>query len=250
MIKKSIFIGLCFVSIAIVAGIFTAMYQIEMTTPENLEKLHTQIGSDSNSMLIAITAIQAALYAFFCGSLGALISKKLGLWRSLSFERKALLTTLVLTITAGVIFSLDYWTFGAVYEDIRTNLKSSLSVNSFIASILYGGIIEEVIMRLFVMSLSALIIWKIFFRKNDTAPKGALIFANIISAVLFAAGHLPATVQFFGELTPIIVVRCFLLNGGFGLIFGYLYRKYGLQYSIIAHMGCHIISKIIWIIFI
>ena len=51
-------------------------------------------------------------------------------------------------------------------------------------------------------------------------------------------------------LTPMIVLRCMLLNGGFGLAFGWLYRKHGLRYAMIAHGGCHVASKLIWILFI
>ena len=49
--------------------------------------------------------------------------------------------------------------------------------------------------------------------------------------------------------TPVIILRCFLLNGGLGMAFGWLYRKYGLQYAMLAHGGCHMISKLIWILF-
>ena len=48
----------------------------------------------------------------------------------------------------------------------------------------------------------------------------------------------------------LIIARCIILNGGIGLLFGYLYRKYGLRYAMIAHAGCHLISKLIWILFI
>ena len=70
-----------------------------------------------------------------------------------------------------------------------------------------------------------------------------------MSALLFAAGHLPATLMMLGS-SPMIIFRCFLLNGGFGLAFGWLYRKYGLRYSMIAHGGCHVVSKLIWILFV
>jgi membrane protease YdiL (CAAX protease family) len=55
--------------------------------------------------------------------------------------------------------------------------------------------------------------------------------ANIISALLFAAGHLPATIGIFGEVTPLILVRCFLLNGGFGLLFGAFFQRWGIHYA-------------------
>ncbi len=94
----------------------------------------------------------------------------------------------------------------------------------------------------------AFILWKVFDRKTERPSTGILIAANIVAALLFAAGHLPATATMLG-LSPMIVFRCFLLNGGAGLAFGWLYRKYGLRYSMIAHGGCHIVSKLIWILF-
>ena len=116
------------------------------------------------------------------------------------------------------------------------------------ASVTYGGVIEEVMLRLFFMSLIAYIL-NIVFNKNREITNTILIVANIISALLFAAGHLPATIMTIG-LTPMILFRCFLLNGGIGLQFGRLYRKYGIYYAMLAHAGCHILSKIIWIIFV
>ena len=92
-------------------------------------------------------------------------------------------------------------------------------------------------------------IWKIFFRKLESCPEGVLIAANVIAALLFAAGHLPATITQFGALTPMILLRCFLLNGGFGLLFGWLYHKHGIQYAMVSHAMLHIISKLIWTIF-
>ena len=41
-----------------------------------------------------------------------------------------------------------------------------------------------------------------------------------------------------------------LILGGLGFLFGYLYQKYGLRYAMIAHGGCHIVSKLIWVLFI
>lgn len=102
------------------------------------------------------------------------------------------------------------------------------------------------------MSLVAFLIWKLFFTKykKENIPVFVFVSANVISALLFAAGHLPATITAFGALTPLLLFRCFLLNGGFGLYFGYVYRKYGIQYAMLAHAGLHIVSKVIWLVFI
>ena len=45
-----------------------------------------------------------------------------------------------------------------------------------------------------------------------------------------------------------LVLRCFLLNGGFGMAFGWLYRKYGIHYAMFGHALCHMVSKVIWLI--
>ena len=71
----------------------------------------------------------------------------------------------------------------------------------------------------------------------------------VMAALLFAVGHLPVNEMMFGH-APVIVFRCMLLNGGFGLAFGWLYRRFGLRYAMIAHGGCHVVSKLIWILFI
>nr|MBE6545020.1 CPBP family intramembrane metalloprotease [Oscillospiraceae bacterium] len=118
-----------------------------------------------------------------------------------------------------------------------------------LATVTYGAIIEEVMLRLFWMSLIAFLLHKLFGKKHNKPTVVILIVANVVASILFAAGHLPANASLFG-LTPMIIVRCFLLNGGLGLLFGRLYRKYGLRYSMIAHGGCHIVSKLIWILFI
>ena len=47
-----------------------------------------------------------------------------------------------------------------------------------------------------------------------------------------------------------ILLRCFLFNGGLGLGFGYLYRKYGIGYAMIAHGFAHLIADILTIIFV
>ena len=163
-----------------------------------------------------------------------------------------MIRTLLISAAAGVLFSLDYWTFGAVIPGIREATAAGMTLYGVIASVLYGGIIEEVMMRLFVMSLAAFLIRKLFFRKTDREhlPEGVFIAANLTAALLFAAGHLPATLVTFGELTPLLLFRCFLLNGGFGLMFGRIYRTCGLGYAMLSHAAVHCVSKLIWLLLI
>ena len=247
-LKKSLLFSLAILPIAIVAVIFTCLYQFEMYPPEILEEAVAQVGS--MAIVWIITVIQNVGLIMFCCFFGYILAEKLGLWKPIKFEKRSLTVTLVLSFIAGIIFSLDPWTFGNLIDGIKESTAAGMTVYGIIASILYGGIIEEILMRLFVMSLIAFLISKIFYKKCEEIPAKVFVIANIAAALLFAAGHLPATLVTFGELSPMLLFRCFLFNGGFGMLFGWLYRKHGLHYAMISHATVHIVSKIIWFIFI
>ena len=250
MVKKPLLFTLALLPVAIVGAIFTCLYQFDMYSPEIMEEAISQIGSEG--ILIAISVVQVCMYVLFCGFFGYILADKIGLIKPLKFEKKAVIKTIIVTIAMGLVFSLDYWVFGGAVPLIKDSTEAGLTFNGIMSSILYGGMIEEVMMRLFVMSLFVFIIWKVFFKKKakEEIPTKVFVIANIVAALLFAAGHLPATVILFGELTPMILFRCFLLNGGFAIVFGHLYRKHGIQYAMLSHMGVHIISKLIWILFV
>ncbi|MFS1511603.1 CPBP family intramembrane glutamic endopeptidase [Chengkuizengella sp. SCS-71B] len=116
-----------------------------------------------------------------------------------------------------------------------------------LVGVLYGGVFEEILLRLFFMSLLIWIFQKIFKRNKGYLSNKYYWIAIVISAALFAAGHLPATEMLFGELTTNLIFRCFLLNGIGGLLFGYLYWKKGFEYVVLAHMVSHISLQLLFI---
>lgn len=233
--------------IGAVGGYFTLRYQLELLDPALLAPAVEQVGS--MDMVFLISVIQTVGYALFCGFFGFLLARKVGLMKPIRFQTAPLLRTGLISLAGGIVFSLDYWTFGAWIPGIQEATLSGVSADALIAAVLYGGIIEEVMLRLFMLSLAAWVLWKLFWRKHETCPGKAVVAANLISALLFAAGHLPATAMTFGSITAPLLFRCFLLNGGFGLLFGWLYRKEGIQYSMVSHMLFHIVSKSIWFLF-
>lgn len=246
--RKPLIFSLSVLPVAVIAAIFTCLYQFELYPAEILDEAVAQLGS--MELIVVIAVIQTAVYTLVCGFFGYILAEKTGLWKPIRFEKPKVIITLLISVVMGIVFSLDYWTFGAVIPGIREAAEAGMTVNGVIASVLYGGIVEEIMLRLFMLSLIAFLIRKLFFRKADSTPTGVIIAANVIAALLFAAGHLPATLITFGELTPMLLFRCFLLNGGFGIVFGWLYRKYGLCYSMLSHAAVHIVSKLIWFLFI
>jgi membrane protease YdiL (CAAX protease family) len=114
----------------------------------------------------------------------------------------------------------------------------------FLASF-YGGISEEVMLRLFVMSLLA---WLGSFisKTAEGKPTSAVFWtSNILAAVLFGLGHLPATANLI-PLTPLVITRAIVLNGLAGVAFGWLYWKRGLESAIIAHFTADIVLHVLF----
>jgi hypothetical protein len=239
---------LFFALIGLVGGFFTGIYLLDSYPAEIKQQMLNEGATET--LLGIITALQSAGYGVVLGALGIWLGKKIGLWKDeRSVTQKPLATAIIVAVIGGLAMILpDILFFGRYSETIMESYAVKPTVPFMLASVTYGAVIEEVMLRLFMMSLIAFLLHKLFWRKRETTPVAALVLANILSAILFAAGHLPATAMLLG-ITPMILLRCFLLNGGFGLLFGWLYRKYGLRYSMLAHGSCHIVSKLIWILF-
>lgn len=240
---------LFFVVIGLVGGFFTGLYTLD-SYPAEMQQLLLEQGI-TRPILGLVSAAQSAGYALFCGVLGILLGKKTGLWKDERIlESTGLKAANIVAIVGGMVLILsDLLLFGPRCQVIMDSYAVKPTLTYIVAAVLYGGVIEEVMLRLFMMSLIAFLLHRLFGRKSDKPTTAILVAANIVSALLFAAGHLPATAMLMG-LTPMIIFRCFLLNGGIGLLFGWLYRKYGLRYAMIAHGGCHVVSKLIWILFV
>ena len=240
---------LFFVIAGLVGGFCLGLYAFDIYPPEMQQDYLSQ--GLTPAIMALVSALQGAGYGVVLGIIGILLGKKTGLWKDeTNFAKKPLLITLAIALIGGLALLLpDLLFFGRYSEAIMNSYAEKPTISYLIGAILCGGVIEEVMLRLFMMSLIAFILWKLFARREEKPTVAILIVSNIIAALLFAAGHLPGTLDVLGS-SPMILARCILMNGAFGLLFGYLYRKYGLRYSMLAHAGCHIISKLIWILFI
>jgi membrane protease YdiL (CAAX protease family) len=113
----------------------------------------------------------------------------------------------------------------------------------FLASF-YGGIVEEVLLRLFLMSLLAWLGSLISKTSEGKPTSGVFWSANILAAVIFGIGHLPATATLV-PLTPLVITRAILLNGLGGIAFGWLYWKRGLEAAMLSHFSADIILHVV-----
>jgi hypothetical protein len=155
-------------------------------------------------------------------------------------------------VTALALMLLDRWLFApipSVAELIHNAEAGSARPSAwqgFLASF-YGALDEEILMRSGLLSLLALA-FRTLARKREgnrelALPTGAFWAANIVAAVIFGLGHLPATAA-LAPLSVALVVRAVVLNGTGGLIFGELYRRYGLEWAMTSHFGVDIVAHV------
>jgi hypothetical protein len=110
---------------------------------------------------------------------------------------------------------------------------------------LYGAFDEEVVMRLFLLTVLAWLgsrIWKSGTRRPSPA---VLWTANILASVLFGLGHLPATAAAGLPIDSIVIARAVVLNGLLGVGFGWLYFTDGLESAMLAHFSADIMIHVI-----
>ena len=100
-----------------------------------------------------------------------------------------------------------------------------------------SSIVEEVVFRLFVMGLVAWLASR-FMRSS----RGPFFIALVASAALFGLAHLPAWLA-TAHATPALVGTVLLLNGLGGLVFAWLFWRWGLPYAIICHFVADIIVQ-------
>ena len=116
------------------------------------------------------------------------------------------------------------------------------SAMPLLVKLLYGGITEELLMRWGVMTLLLWLGWRLGQRGQGVPGRGLVALAVVLSALLFALGHLPAAQSLAGDLTPEVVAFVLVGNAAFGLVAGWLFARYGLEAAILAHVLAHALS--------
>ena len=107
----------------------------------------------------------------------------------------------------------------------------------------YGGINEELLMRLCLFGVVLWLLQKVA-RRQARASTALFWVGNIIVALLFGAAYLPAAAKII-ELTPIAIFAIMFLKGAAGLVFGYLCWVRGLEAAMLAHFAADFVLHII-----
>lgn len=192
---------------------------------------------------LALVAIAAAVGTALAPQAGlsapffeALVTAGSSAWSALQPQ---LLPAVVLGIVGALVFvgayflffrrKLDAPTLTAI-EKVRTSLGMS-------ARILYGGIVEEVLIR---WGLMTLFVWTGVLLVGEPTDL-VMWLAIIVSGILFGLGHTPAILGAGGVKSTMFYAAEISLNLWAGIIFGWLFWQYGLAAAMIAHALFHLV---------
>jgi hypothetical protein len=218
-----------------------------------------QAAQKAHVPVATVLIAQAAQSAVLVG-----ISVFLGLWasRATGFRTpvldailtsrgpKANVPAVVVCVLAGAIASaaiiaLDLKVFLPSLPAQFTAQAAPASWKGFLASF-YGGFTEELMLRLFLLSVLAVGMQALATGgKPGSRPLSSGIFwtANLAAALAFGAGHLPAAAA-IAPLTTMLIVRTIVLNGLAGVVFGALYRRWGLEAAMLAHFTADLVLHV------
>ena len=198
--------------------------------------------------MVLLSGLQTAVLLALCVAAGVWLAPKVGLRAPAAAYcaagepiGPALRAQAMPGALGGIAGGVWLWTL-ALVAPAALQPSDPGSVMPLVVKLLYGGITEELLVRWGVMTLVLWAGWRVL-QRGQGRPGNALVAAAVLlSAVLFALGHLPAAQAMAGELTPPVVAFVLVGNSAFGLVAGWLYARHGLEAAIIAHLLAHLLS--------
>jgi hypothetical protein len=205
--------------------------------------------------LILLSFLQAAVLSALAVGFGLLAAHAIGL--GAPYIEAALTGTqiqgvgqmlLVASITgalAGLVLLLADLLFLPHWPQalVEATTRRTTMGDNFLASF-YGGINEEIFIRLFGFSVLVWIL-SLVWHTSTSLPTNAIFWtANIVMTIVFGLGHLPALKNLIGKLSPLMITRSLLLNTPVGLLCGWLFWTYGIEAAVITHFLTDIVYHV------
>ena len=151
--------------------------------------------------------------------------------------RPQLLPGLIAGVLAGVLLFAVFRYAPAAMAELQERFTVPI-----VARVLYGGITEELLLRWGLMTALVWLAWRFLQQRRGPVRAGFVLLAIAVSALLFGAGHLPAASVLLGAMDVTVVAFVIGVNTAFGLLFGYLFWRHGLESAMIAHALAHVVS--------
>jgi len=146
-------------------------------------------------------------------------------------------------VTPLLMLAIDQLLFqGVSLQRVRELGSQPLAFRLLV--VLYSGISEELIYRLFFATLVAWLAHSLLSRINNNWQAGAQWIGILVAAFLFGLAHV-------GNLPDVAhpVLRAVAVNGVAGVILGWIYWWRGLELAILTHMLAIVVLYIVVPIF-
>jgi hypothetical protein len=239
-LSMSLFLGLA-------CGLATAALfpYLMILMPQALAKLPMPL-----PLVALLQSLQAFVLLTLLSFCGLRMGHRLGLgapWlRALLFRRERVAQPWLLAIACGALAGIAIVALDPLFAPYMPKPMQALpaapqahAFAGFLASF-YGGIAEECMMRLFLVTLLA---WILCLASKGTKLRWHLVAAIVLAALLFGAGHLPATAKLW-PLDGVVIARTLVLNGIAGLVFGWFYVRNGLESAMLSHFCADLVLHV------
>ena len=211
--------------------------------------------------LALLSLIQPAILAAIATAIGVALTPRLGLRSHIveaaagvpnawgGFRREVVPALIVAAVGVAVVLGFDAATQAWVPAPVNIpDGEQGRTLGLTITGVLYGGIVEEILLRWGLMTLLAWLLWRLFQRGQGVPRAWTMWTAIVVSALLFGAGHLPVAAGLYGGLTLPVVARIVSLNSVLGIGFGWLFWRYSLEAAMLSHASWHVITTLVtWV---
>ena len=240
---------------AAVAGSAAVLPYVEALNPGRLASAAGEAGLPVYA-LVAIILCQSAVLLALLTPAGYWLAGRVGLGAPLldaaltrrgpppGWRRSLLVALLTGVLCALAIAALDRTLFTAAAGLLAASGPGAIAPWKGLLASLFGGITEEVLMRLFALSLLAWILARLAGQGQSGLSPAIFWSANIATAVLFGLGHLPAIAELV-ELSSALVARSLLLNAIVALPAGWFFCRRGLESAMACHFAADIVLHVL-----
>ncbi|UCZ53617.1 CPBP family intramembrane metalloprotease [Bacillus shivajii] len=244
---------LIFILLGFIGSLTLLPMSIELIKVQS-EEFGIDLGMPAEQLAL-LTLVNPLILILVATAAGHILAKKVQL-TSFIYEKdlyqKPFWSSFKPTIKLGIVAGVAVGVFLILTDAILSPwLPDELSAtNEFpgffhiLSGVLYGGIVEEIMMRWGVMTLLVWLIWRIFQRKKEAPTPTTFWVAILFSSFVFAVGHYGATAA-TTTVTTIVYIRMLLLNGVAGVVFSWLFWKKGLETAMVAHIFTHLTMGLI-----
>jgi hypothetical protein len=208
---------------------------------------------------LAVTGVLAGIGLFFASRIGLglplverWVKREASCLQLVGRFRRAFGLSVLVGVVAGlVVIVLDTFIFGPplAMEIDRLGIVIPATVQppawqGLLASFT-GGVNEEVIFRLFGVSLLG---WlgSLVSRDSEGRPKPLVVWiAIVVVAVAFGLDHLPGMAAIGFPIDALVVTRSVVLNSIVGIACGWLYWRRGLESAMVSHFSADIVLHVL-----